>query len=156
VSGIPELVAVATGDRENFLAMAEEHFRELNPGFTPAQDWKASYFENILGNRNYSLRWVVADGLRAGFVLYGVEEHRFLPRKTGAIYELYIVPEQRRKGIGRACAQAVIQELWKAFPSKLQLEVVDGNRAASELWRSLGFQKVSERMVLATDQRPKP
>ena len=25
------------------MAMAEEHFRELNPRFTPAQDWKASY-----------------------------------------------------------------------------------------------------------------
>lgn len=93
------------------------------------------------------------DGLRVGFVLYGVEEHRFLPRKTGAIYELYIVPDQRRKGIARACAEGVIQDLWKAFPSKIQLEVVDGNGAAAELWRSLGFQRVSERLVLATNQR---
>ena len=44
MSAIPELVAVATGDRGTFKAMAEEHFRELNPGFTPAQDWKASFF----------------------------------------------------------------------------------------------------------------
>ena len=155
MSAIADLVAVATGDREKFMAMAEEHFRELNSRFTPAQDWKASYFENILGNRNYSLRWVVADGLRVGFVLYGVEEHRFLSRKTGVIYELYIVPDQRRKGIARACAESVIQELWRAFPSKIQLEVVEGNRAAAELWRSLGFQKVSERLILATDQRVK-
>jgi ribosomal protein S18 acetylase RimI-like enzyme len=153
VSAIPDLVAVATGDRENFMAMAEEHFRELNPRFTPAQDWKASYFDSILGNRSCSLRWVVADGRRVGFVLYGIEEHRFLPRKTGAIYELYIIPDQRRKGIARACAESVIQELWKAFPSQIQLEVVDGNRAAAELWRSLGFQKASERLVLASTQR---
>ena len=137
------------------MAMAEEHFRELNSRFAPAEDWKASYFEKILSNWNYSLRWVVADGLRVGFVLYGVEEHRFLPRKTGAIYELYIVPEQRRKGIARACAESVIQELLEAFPSKIQLEVVDGNRAAAELWRSMGFQRVSEHLVLATTQRAK-
>jgi ribosomal protein S18 acetylase RimI-like enzyme len=153
VSATPELVAVATGERENFMAMAEEHFRELNPVFTPAPDWKASYFENILGSRNYSLRWVVADGQRVGFVLYGVERHRFLPRMTGAIYELYIVPNQRRKGIARACAESVIQELSKASPSKIQLEVVEGNRAAVELWRSLGFRKTSERMVLTTNPR---
>lgn len=153
MSAAPELVAVATGDRKSFMAMAEEHFRELNPAFTPAPDWKASYFENILGSRDYSLRWVVADGQRVGFVLYGVEQHRFLPRKTGAIYELYIVPDQRRKGIARACAESVIQELWTVSPSKIQLEVVEGNGAAAELWRSLGFRRASERLVLVTNQR---
>lgn len=153
MSAIPDLVAVATGDRENFMAMAEEHFRELNPRFTPEQDWKTFYFKNILGNRNCSLRWVVAEGRRVGFVLYGIEEHRFLPRKTGAIYELYIVPDQRRKGLARACAELVIRELKKNAPSKIQLEVVEGNRAAAALWRSLGFQKASERLVLAANQR---
>lgn len=153
MSAIPDLVAVEPGDRENFVTMAEQHFRELNPEFAPAPDWKASYFENILGNLNCSLRWIVAGGRRAGFVLYGVEDHRFLPRKTGAIYELYIVPEQRRKGIARACAEAVIAELQKSFPSKIQLEVGEGNRAAAAFWKSLGFQKASERMVLAAKQR---
>jgi ribosomal protein S18 acetylase RimI-like enzyme len=149
---IPQLVPVETGDRDNFLAMAEQHFRELNPDFVPAPDWKSAYFENIRGNRNYSLCWVVAGGQRVGFLLYGVENHRFLPRKTGAIYELYVIPSQRRRGIARACAQLVLQELWKVSPSKIQLEVVEGNRAAAALWKSLGFQKASERMVLS--ERP--
>ena len=149
---IPQLVPVETGDRANFLAMAEQHFRELNPDFAPAPDWKSGYFENIRGNRNYSLCWILAGGLRVGFLLYGVENHRFLKRKTGAIYELYVIPGQRRKGIARACAKLVLQELWKLSPSKIQLEVVEGNRAAAALWKSLGFQKASERMVLS--ERP--
>ncbi len=45
---IPDLVPVEAGDRQNFLAMAEQYFRELNPQFVPAPDWKASYLENIL------------------------------------------------------------------------------------------------------------
>ncbi len=49
--------------------MAEQHFRELNPEFVPARDWKASYFENILGNRNYSLRWIVSGGKASGLYL---------------------------------------------------------------------------------------
>ena len=88
-----------------------------------------------------------------GFVLFGVEEHRFLPRQTGAIYEVYVIPEERRKGIARACAKQVIAELWKASPSKIQLEVVQGNAAAAELWRSLGFQKVTERFSLTEQTR---
>jgi UDP-2,4-diacetamido-2,4,6-trideoxy-beta-L-altropyranose hydrolase len=140
--------AVEPDEQEDFLKMAEQHFRELNPMFTPAQDWKNSYCEKIKNNRKYSLRWIVADGRPAGFILFGVEEHRFLPRLTGAIYEVYVIPEQRRKGIARVCAKQVIDELWKSSPSKIQLEVVDGNAGAAELWRSLGFQKVTERFVL--------
>jgi ribosomal protein S18 acetylase RimI-like enzyme len=121
--------------------------------FTPAQDWKTSYFENITNNPTYSLRWIVADGQRVGFILFGLEEHRFLPRQTGTIYEVYVVPEKRRKGIARACARQVIEELWKSSPSKIQLEVVEGNAAAAELWRSLGFQKITERFVLTEQTR---
>jgi ribosomal protein S18 acetylase RimI-like enzyme len=135
-------------EHEDFLKMAEHHFRELNPSFRPAQDWGNCYCEKIKNNGKYSLRWIIADGRPVGFILFGVEEHLFLPRLTGAIYEVYVVPEQRRKGIARACAKQVIDELCKSSASKIQLEVVEGNAGAAELWRSLGFQKVTERFVL--------
>jgi ribosomal protein S18 acetylase RimI-like enzyme len=147
------IVPVEPDERGDFLEMAQQHFREVNPMFTPAQDWKNSYFENIKRNPKCCLRWIVADGQRAGFVLFGVEEHRFLPRLTGAIYEVYVIPERRRQGIARACAKQVIDELGKASPSKIQLEVVEGNDAAAELWRSLGFKKVTERFVLTEKDR---
>jgi len=130
------------------MQMALEHFRELNPAFKPDVDWQRDYFQNIKNNQNFSLCWIIADGIQAGFVLFGIENHRFLPRRTGAIYELYVMPQHRRKGIGSACARRVIDELWKSAPSKIQLEVVEGNRAAAELWKSLGFKKVTERFAL--------
>jgi UDP-2,4-diacetamido-2,4,6-trideoxy-beta-L-altropyranose hydrolase len=148
---VTAMIPVEPGERQDFLEMAEKHFREVNPTFMPAQDWRTSYFDRINGNPKCSLRWIVYGGRHVGFILFGVEEHRFLPRLTGAIYEVYVVPEQRRKGIARACAKQAIDELWKASPSKLQLEVVEGNAAAAELWRSLGFQKVTERFVLTED-----
>jgi len=131
------------------MQMALGHFRELNPAFTPAADWEQYYYENIQNNPNCSLCWIVAEGDRAGFVLFGVEPHRFLPRRTGAIYELYVLPEHRRRGIAADCAKRVIQELWKASPSKIQLEVVEGNTAAANLWKKLGFTKASERFTLS-------
>jgi ribosomal protein S18 acetylase RimI-like enzyme len=135
--------------KKEFMAMALDHFRELNPLFVPASDWEKHYFENIQSNPDYSLCWIVADGERAGFVLFGVERHRFLPRRTGAIYELYILPERRREGIAEGCARMVIQSLWDKSPSKIQLEVVEGNVAASRLWKKMGFTKVSERLTLS-------
>lgn len=146
---IVTMEAVSAKDRDGFLAMAERLFRGLNPGFVPQSDWKQSYFENILGNELLSLCWIVVDGNRAGFVLFGLEAHRFLPRYNGVIYELYIEPELRRKGIAQTIARQAIQELQSKSPCKIQLEVMEGNQAAVVLWESLGFRKVSERYVLA-------
>jgi ribosomal protein S18 acetylase RimI-like enzyme len=140
---------VTAVDRDAFLAMAERLFRGLNPGFVPQADWKKFYFDNLLGNARLSLRWIVADEKRAGFVLFGLEAHRFLPRFNGMVYELYIEPEFRRRGIAQIVARQAIQELQSKSPSKIQLEVMEGNRAAAALWESLGFRKVSERYVLA-------
>ncbi|MGA8617155.1 MAG: N-acetyltransferase [Candidatus Sulfotelmatobacter sp.] len=135
-------------DREAFLEMAAQHFRELNPSFVPAEDWKPHYFDRILRNPRLFPRWVVAGGRRAGFVLFGLEDHVFLPRRSGVVYELYISPEFRRQGIARACSQQAIDELRSHTPSKVQLEITGNNLGAAALWTSLGFEKVAERWVL--------
>lgn len=141
--------AISRNEADAFLAMAERLFRGLNPSFVPEADWKQFYFENILGNSRLSLRWIVVDEVRAGFVLFGLESHRFLPRLNGMIYELYIEPQFRRKGVAQTVARQVIGELGAKSPAKIQLEVTEGNHAAAALWVSLGFRKVSERYVLA-------
>jgi ribosomal protein S18 acetylase RimI-like enzyme len=143
-----EMVPVSAAERDEFLKMAEQHFRELNPEFVPHTDWIASYFEGIQNNRNYSLRWIVTDGQRAGFILFGTEKHRFLPRTTGNIFEVYVSPSHRRRGLAGECARLAIAELEKLGSSKIQLEVVEGNQGARALWLSLGFCKVSERYTL--------
>jgi ribosomal protein S18 acetylase RimI-like enzyme len=142
------LVAVRAGEREVFLRMAELHFRGLNPAFVPHEDWKRSYFETIMANPQFFLRWIVLGDDCCGFLLYGLEPHRFLPRKTGTIYELYVDPTHRRQGIARRAARIAIRELQLHGPSKIQLEVVEGNHGAAALWKSLGFEKVTERYVL--------
>ena len=140
-------------EKSDFMEMALAHFRELNPTFEPATDWTNCYFENIAKNSCYSLCWIMLGPIRAGFVLYGIEHHRFLPRQTGAIYELYVLPQHRCQRIATACACQVIAELSKSSLSKIQLEVVEGNRAAMQLWNSLGFKKVSERLTLLPPQQ---
>jgi len=144
-----ELVAIKPAERDEFMRVAELHFRGLSSTFAPQEDWKRSYFETILANPKFFLRWIFSEGERSGFILYGLEPHRFLPRKTGVIFELYVDPEKRRRGIARLAAQIAIRELQLHGPSKIQLEVVEGNEEAAALWTSLGFEKVTERYVLA-------
>jgi len=144
------MLPILESEREEFMLMATRHFSELNSAFVPADDWRGRYFENILANPEFFLRWIMFKGEKAGFILFGIERHRFLPRKTGVVYELYIAPEFRRRGIARASAADAISQLWTLGPSKIQLEVVEGNAGAAMLWKSLGFRKVTERFVLAS------
>jgi len=127
--------------------MAEGHFRELNPAFEPQDDWKENYFERVMARSRTFARWITLDGQRIGFILFGLEEHRFLPRLKGWIYELYVLPEFRRQGVARICAVQAIHELEERAASKIELEVMEGNSPARRLWLSLGFHKVSERYV---------
>jgi ribosomal protein S18 acetylase RimI-like enzyme len=142
------MVAISQEDRQAFLHMAEQHFRELNPAFIPQDDWTKHYFENVTANSNTFARWIVYEGERVGFILYGLEKHRFLPRLFGMIYELYVRPEFRRLGVARHCALQAVKDLEAHAPSKIELEVTEGNSAARALWEALGFDKVSERFVL--------
>lgn len=144
----PIFVQIRRVDKEIFLELALQHFKELNPNFVPIDNWKTDYFDSIQSNGNMFLCWIIVDKERVGFIIFGIENHRFLPRKYGMIYELYVVPECRRKGIGKACAIQVIEKLRTLNISRIQLEVVDGNHKAVDLWKQLGFKKVAERYVL--------
>jgi UDP-2,4-diacetamido-2,4,6-trideoxy-beta-L-altropyranose hydrolase len=142
------MLPIASAEQADFLRMAEKHFSEMNPSFVQQDDWKEHYFPTIMANPQYFLRWIICDEKRAGFILFGLEPHRFLPRMTGAIYEVYILPEFRRRGVATVCAVQAIRELQTYAPSKIQLEVIQGRVAAAALWESLGFQKVTSRYVL--------
>jgi ribosomal protein S18 acetylase RimI-like enzyme len=142
------MLPVVSLDRDEFMEMATKHFSELNASFVAQDDWKKHYFAGIIASPQYFLRWIICDDVRAGFILFGLEKHRFLPRTTGAVYELYVLPEFRRRGLAKACAVEAIRELWSHGPSKIQLEVIEGRHGAAELWKSLGFEKATSRYVL--------
>ncbi len=137
---------IGPAERGAFLDMAETHFRELDPGFVPQASWKRDYFDKIQANPRYYLRWIVADGKRAGFILFGLEGHRFLAKTSGWIYELYVRPEFRLQGIARSAGEQAMEELQK-HTDRLQLEIMEGNKGAAALWKSLGFGKFCERWV---------
>ncbi|MGA2423987.1 MAG: UDP-2,4-diacetamido-2,4,6-trideoxy-beta-L-altropyranose hydrolase [Terriglobales bacterium] len=147
--GTAVMLPIAPSERDEFLRMAEKHFSEMNPSFVPQEDWKEHYFPTIMANPQYVLRWIVCDRQHAGFILFGLEKHRFLPRMTGVIYEVYVLPEFRRRGVATVCAVEAIRELRTHAPSKIQLEVIEGRVAAAALWESLGFRKVTGRYVLS-------
>ena len=142
------LITVRKDEENIFLEMAADYFSELNPNFVPLDAWKRNFFESIQSDQNMSLRWVMVNDERAGFMIFGIKEHRYMPTIIGVICEFYIRPTYRRTGLGTECARRVIDELQRLGVSKIQLEVVVGNTSVAVFWEKLGFLKVSERFAL--------
>lgn len=142
------LAAVTDDDRGAFEAAAIAHYRELDPRFAPAEDWRREWFRAAAQRPRRFACWILADGARAGFIVYGAEPHRFLPREHGLVLELWVAPAQRRRGVARAAGAAAIAHLRSLGLARIQLEVSGTDANAAKLWRSLGFVKTAERYVL--------
>lgn len=56
------------------------------------------------------------------------------------INDFYVEPDARRKGIGRALAQKLLDEAKKDEIDRIDLEVLPTNRIAAKFWKALGFK----------------
>ena len=62
-------------------------------------------------------------------------------RHKGLVFSMYVLPERRGHGIGKALMQELIAQAKQlAGLEQLHLAVVTTNRAACHLYRSLGFE----------------
>lgn len=68
---------------------------------------------------------------------------RKIGENIGEVKRMYVKPQFRRKGIGRALLQAIIDEASKIGYSKIQLDTPYFATAAQSLYREFGFQETS-------------
>jgi ribosomal-protein-alanine N-acetyltransferase len=61
------------------------------------------------------------------------------------VYNIAVAAEKRREGIGEALLRHMIEKAEESGCTVLNLEVMDGNEAAMELYRKLGFREVGRR-----------
>lgn len=83
-----------------------------------------------------------AEAPLVGFVLVRVLERAplFAETRRGEIEALFVRPEARRGGVGRALAEAGLDWLRAQGLSRAALQVATGNREGGAFWRALGFE----------------
>ena len=90
------------------------------------------YIEEIYWD--YNMLVFEEDEKIVGYATFGCKEDTVL------LYELYILPDQQKKGIGKQ----IVEELYLMNPDKifLDVEVVTENRDAIQFYEKIGFDKI--------------
>lgn len=87
------------------------------------------YFEALIARR---------DGQAVGFALYFFSYSTFLARPTLYLEDLFVLPEQRRGGVGQALLRAVARVAVQRGCGRMEWAVLDWNRPAIRFYRRLG------------------
>jgi len=116
------------------------------PG-TPAA--YASFLGSQIGRPETVLLVAASEGTLAGYVWGGVEgtDYMSLRGPAGVVYDLFVDPARRRKGIGRLLMRAGLSSLEKMGAERVVLSTAHRNDAAQALFTSLGFRPTMVEMT---------
>ena len=101
--------------------------------------WSAEAFSSSMASGHNRFFLAIEDGAPVGYI--GMQ---LLPPE-GDILNLAVLPEYRRRGLGRALLDAAFEACRKGKIESLMLEVRASNAAAQGLYTSAGFQPVGRR-----------
>ncbi|MFN6466002.1 MAG: GNAT family N-acetyltransferase [Nostoc sp. DedVER02] len=95
--------------------------------------------EHLFGSHKYIEAILAESGDQAvGFALFFHNYSTFLTKPGIYLEDLFVLPEYRRQGIGKALISKVAQIAVERNCGRLEWSVLDWNEAAKEFYRSMG------------------
>ena len=85
---------------------------------------------------------LIADvgGRIAGYLFYGCSSPLILKEDICRIFDLYVKPEFRGRGIGKRLLEAAINEIKSRGIKTIRIDVISSNERAINLYRKFGFE----------------
>ncbi len=82
------------------------------------------------------------DGRIGGFAFGAIQEEYKMYRlnRYGMLHDLWVEPQHRRQGMGRALVEAALDRFRQAGVPQVRLDSAAGNGAAQRLFASAGFR----------------
>jgi GNAT superfamily N-acetyltransferase len=99
-------------------------------GFGPRR-----YFETLVAER---------DGAAVGFALYFFTYSTFLARPTLYLEDLFVLPDERGRGAGKALLQHLARIARRQRCGRMEWAVLDWNEPAIRFYKSLGAAELAE------------
>jgi GNAT superfamily N-acetyltransferase len=117
-------------------------FEKLEDEVTMTEDLLA---KGLFGNRPYAETLLAEeDGTPVGFALFFHNFSTFLARPGLYLEDLFVVPEHRGHGVGRALLVALARVAVERGCGRLEWSVLDWNRDAIAFYERLGARPNSE------------
>ncbi len=115
-----------------------------------AGERQREHFFRTLADRQSGLVLTATDstGQVVGYLMAGVTEPPpvFRTKRRGQIWDLFVRPAHRGKGVGRRLMEAAVDGLKARGAEDLLLRVSADNEAAIEFYRKLGLRLVAHEM----------
>ena len=89
-----------------------------------------------------------ADGTTAGMANVAVSPASMVLSVFWQLRDLYVAPDHRRQGVGRALLDVVVADARAAGAARISLQTEVGNDRALALYRHAGFEVVDELTML--------
>jgi ribosomal protein S18 acetylase RimI-like enzyme len=153
----PDGLTVTICDTRDSLTLASEvfnkyraHYGEPSTEDSRTLDWLT---ETVVTQKFIVYVATTADGEAVGLATSHEIPASLTMRKTWQLRDLYVVPERRRRGIGRALVLAVRGAAEDDGAIRLSLVTEPDNVGALALYESLGFKTVDGLASLSLDLR---
>ena len=121
--------------------------QEFDPTFQvsdpPAEEVRESLNEAIKQEKKHILLVADADGKAVGIVKADIHDRiYYLPRQDARITEFYVMPEFRRRMLGRKLISELYRELKKRNITMVSAEFPSSNLIALGFYRGLGYRNI--------------
>jgi len=117
-------------------------FEKLEAEVTMTEDRLAA---NLFGPHHYAETLIAEqDGAAVGFALFFHNFSTFLAQPGIYLEDLFVIPEQRGRGVGRALLKELARLAVERGCGRLEWSVLDWNREAIAFYERLGAQPNSE------------
>ena len=135
-------------DHDLLRELWEEFEAELNPEPYLRETWDEAWEELSITVRDGAALIAEEDGRALGFVFCVLGDRG---RRTAHITDIYVRPEARRRGIGRALLADLVDPARDAGLEHVSLEVLFRSADARRLYERLGFAPIDMFMVAPLD-----
>ncbi len=139
------LATVAAAEREALFAMLRDYMAEMD-AFDPTAVEAPFAIDRYLDalredDEDRELLWILDGGTRAGLAIV-----RVLPdfpddgRMVATISEFYVLPAFRRRGVGAAAVQAILDDHRARGTYEVEAGILRDNVLAQAFWARMGFE----------------